>query len=670
MAKRLKVPNTNSLAEFSAKQTPVARPNKKRRRAISVAESPETTPKPARQRKRGGADKVVVEVGEEGEGEAEGDPITPRPTKTKETEISPIAPSSSVALRPKTKKYAQDPTTTLDKSAQPITLAITPYVDREPKTDIGHPKLSVVVIIHDINKYSRPKWEELCAIVYAKKLDPLDQIRNHTAMEKPRLQKWKYTIGPAKTGQTFEAKNNEDWEESEVYLRTLALGSSKAPNQVNIIADYSTGGERQHTPPSTVSAKGKGKARPHTVRPTRLQSPSGEHEPSSDTLAESEEVEEEDMEEEQPARESATTKQLRAKKASTAAKPKVEQYEQEIYHMNPCKRLQCDNHLKTAMCLEVKDENGVSAHHAITKPMQKEWGLQLFQEVEEVTRSRGPAYWYPKFSQNWQKMGVKRSGNKKDPPPQPALSAAPTPKQEIHNHFTLPSALPATLTAPPTAPAQSYYEAPYEDPPRRRFLSEHDRREYQDWAYGEIWRPGPRLNGYMRQNRAVAPVASRNRLPLAPIAPSSPGHPVEGEDQLAAYLAFLIEKDHLKRETLLTASMAILKENAYMEVEELKKPLILIAAGVKAAIATFISNEDLITEFKNARRIKQGIARGLLQLRDRPAQPSFEPKDQQGLEPRDDEDEEAAREEGYPPGYQPLLPGHLPPDDGYYFQDR
>jgi hypothetical protein len=68
---------------------------------------------------------------------------------------------------------------------------------------------------------------------------------------------------------------------------------------------------------------------------------------------------------------SITRRAVKDKRHEDSLKPKIEVIMQQLFYLHPCKRQNCENYTKSAMCVEIKSKEGELGHHAIDRLMRQ-----------------------------------------------------------------------------------------------------------------------------------------------------------------------------------------------------------------------------------------------------------------------------------------------------------
>jgi hypothetical protein len=192
----------------------------------------------------------------------------------------PVPPSSPLDLPTRRKQVQREPPPPFDPSQKQetthtVTIFITPVVDDKRKDKTFSKSIN-------INHPECPDLDDLRAFLFAKYLSGFIAERSLSEPERPRFSYWTARIGSSKALDSIHVDDDDSWETLLTTLRQMEKDggekNKKNCHQVYIDAYYRCFDRKQT--PELPQAKGKNKAQPYTMRPTRLESPPVE--PSSD----------------------------------------------------------------------------------------------------------------------------------------------------------------------------------------------------------------------------------------------------------------------------------------------------------------------------------------------------------------------------------------------------
>ncbi|KAH8744340.1 hypothetical protein F5882DRAFT_423613 [Hyaloscypha sp. PMI_1271] len=375
--KRARRPNRNTLAEFYASQSLVPQ----RKIPKKQAEAPIDVPEP----------------------DIANSPVPRTPiTIPSDPVVLQSTPLNSTPLPKRARKAIQPPPPPFDPSIEQevphnMSIFMTPVID-----DVRKEKTFSKTI--DINSTIRDDFDDLRAFLYTKYIKQ---------------------IGSSKAADSIYVDDDESWLGLLTTLRQMEKDGDrdqKIYHKIYTEVIYRTF-DRQKTPPlSANGARGrnKGKAKPHTMRATRLTSIDIDDDPFTEEIDNTQQDNDDNLE--LPShlplklRDSTTNRQLQEKAARDMNLPAQEYIRQKIFVRHICKDLDCPNHGSCYYEISLSKE-----HHAITLKQQNKWAALV-----------GIAH----FLQGWQKQEKKKQSHKKSikedtPTPVPTPIPASTQVQPI-----------------------------------------------------------------------------------------------------------------------------------------------------------------------------------------------------------------------------------------------
>ena len=568
-AKRARKANSHTLAEFSKKQALVRQQNTGKRqgkRPRVPAQSP----------------KKVLET-----------PIpissTPASPPSRVVDTTPVPKSKRAAAPPPSSPFNPSEE---GKNPHYVSLIITPVMDGLRKESNG------ICYNLDINNVFRKSYEELQDVVYQKYVKNWEDIRKLKPSEKPRLSYWNVTIGnPKGRHHILRVDDVESWKDVEITLRQVEKdGGSDRKNahKITIDAVYQSF-DRSVTPPPEKPAKGKSKARPETVRLTRLDTSDSE----TGTIEDEDDYDTSDSQDlDQPpplykSRDSMTNRQLKEKRSRDKRLPAEEYNRKQLFAHHKCTRDGCEN--RSGACFYIKSKD---SHHKLLPTELDEWAQLI--GVDDITLKRPPQDWVLEYLKGYNEMKCKRKGKKDTDEKKDKVreEGTPTPTttttQPIDRpvHYVLPTqpVLPTYYHTQPQYPVQPQYPA-HPPPPT-----------YYDPQYNH-WVAPPRLR------RPPPPPP----LPRPTIYSSPIREPIQEVHK--GLEEYLLEKAQDEEErVIITRGLEVIRKHK-IKVEQLKNNVAiqtLLDGGIRADIIMQI--QDQAKEFKVIWQGHRAATEGLIKL--------------------------------------------------------
>ncbi|PMD14669.1 hypothetical protein NA56DRAFT_650779 [Hyaloscypha hepaticicola] len=431
-AKRTRRPNKNTLDAWQKTQAPIRQVERRKKRPVQTKAPPEP---------------IVQQE------DPLGSPIVIGDTPARDAPTSPFTFSSP--LKPtKTTRPARpifDPT--VEQSTRHIvTIYFTAVIDGVRKDQT----FSKTIDINDPDRESLSNLRTFPFLKYVKRWQEARQLQEH---EKPRWGPWIVKVGSSKALDTLTVDDDDAWFSLLTRLRQMEKNGErdrKLCYQLYVDATFNCF-DREKTPPPDSKGKVKSKAKPYTMRVTRLESPSIEL--SSDQEIEDTYQDDEDDDLEAPqntktkTRDSTTKRQLREKAARDKTLTAQEYIRQQIFSRHLCTDGDCKNEKQCCYVMKLSGN-----HHEVTLDDQIKWA-GLVGVLPDVTIETPPADWIKGYLENVKLMERKKNGrqaskkNVKDvKDEQPAPQPAPQP--------VLPQVQPIIIQQPAPAPAPQPQYAP------------------------------------------------------------------------------------------------------------------------------------------------------------------------------------------------------------------
>jgi hypothetical protein len=593
-SKRLRRPNTSSMAAFDKQKTTVlSRAKGKRKAKRPQAPIPPIEPEPTL-------------------------PVHPKSnTARPPTPSSPAnAPESSPARQPRSKRAnAPAPSSpfnpqSMGKAPHNVTLTITPVIDKQVKENDG------ILVNIDINSPFRNSLEDLHNHVFNNYIKQWVELRKLTPSERPVLSHWTVTIGNPK-GQCSRLRvaDKTSWENVEIMLRQIEKDGGpekKTAHRIKIDAIYNCF-DREPTPDPITASKGN-KARPATVRRTQLDA-----DPSEQSDEEIQEANTSDLEP-LPTRDSITRRQLKDKRSRDKMLPRDQLSRKQLFATHKCQREGCANQKGACYYISKYD-----THHKLTSDNLDEWAQLV--GCHGITIHTPPHEWIAQYLEGFQKMEWKKKSRKSNNNNEGTVETS-APTQPTVTQVAVPQTIqPPPQQAVPYAPQQQL-PVPQQYAPQQQFLPQQQPQFAQQPLYQQSYNSQPNY-GFPPQNQYHNPYydqplysyssGPRRQLPLpqAP-RPKLPSSPIREplSEILIGLEEYLIGQPFADEEkAYLATGLQVMKDQCFSLDQLLKEDWVLNVLsreGVRSNMC--LQMRRLAREFKTIRKARRDAIEGLTSM--------------------------------------------------------